>query len=231
MDAAHGLLDDNGQATQQARGGAGRARRAGQGGRGVHALERERQRPGIDNLLRGMKGADGRQARRRFLPEDKRASRRVRDARAARGQDSCPWPAPRSEVPQNRKVPSSWGVNEAQFGAAIRRESARRFPLSGGFRRATPAVAERARSRHQAPQDDQAVQRRPVARREGHRWLPQRREPGSRAGDRERAAASDRRCRGRNLDDDPGQRRRARRSRPARRSSRWATTAATTRRR
>ena len=71
MDAAHGLLDDRGKLTPQAM--AALDARDDQDKAGVEFMlwNARANAPGIDNLLHGMKGADGRPARRRFLPEDK----------------------------------------------------------------------------------------------------------------------------------------------------------------
>ncbi len=119
MDAAHGLLDDKGKLTQQALAALNARDEQDKADAEFMLWNARANAPGIDNLLRGMKDADGRPARRRFLPEDKPRFPSSFVSPALPGVKIHVLGPPRDpKLRKQRKVPSSWGVNEAQFGAA-----------------------------------------------------------------------------------------------------------------
>jgi len=149
MEAAHGLLDDKGKLTTQALAALNARDEQDKADVEFMLWNARANAPGINNLLRGMKDADGRPAKRRFLPEDKSRFPSSFVTPALPGAKIHVLGPPRDpKLRKQRKVPSSWASTKRSSAPPPTR-SARRFPPSGGSR--TTACRRRATARSTTP--------------------------------------------------------------------------------
>ena len=118
METARGLCDDTGQLTSAAA-AALNARDAEEREAARFMLWNARANaPGIENLISGMRRADGRPARRRFIPETESGYPTHFTSPALPGVTVHVLGPPRDPAyRKERKVPSNWGFSEGQAGA------------------------------------------------------------------------------------------------------------------
>ena len=118
MDTAHALVNDAGEFSSSAA-AAMAARDPAEREAAAFMLWNARSNaPAIDNLLTGMRGPGGRQARRRFLPEEKDKYPSQIDTPALPGiVTHVLGPPTDPKARRNREVPTSWGLAAAGPGA------------------------------------------------------------------------------------------------------------------
>jgi beta-lactamase superfamily II metal-dependent hydrolase len=113
MMAAGNLLDANGQLSPAASAAVGARDPEEQAAANFMLWNARANAPGIENLLRGMRRADGRPARRRFLPGEKDGFPSQFTTPALPGVTIHVLGPPRDPAFRKaRKVPSSWGFSE-----------------------------------------------------------------------------------------------------------------------
>jgi beta-lactamase superfamily II metal-dependent hydrolase len=127
MEAVRGLWDANGQlkpAAEAALGARPFERRAAE----FMLWNARANAPGIENLREGFRRADGRQAKRRFLPDEKDRYPTQFITPVLPGVVTHVLGPPRDpKFRKNKKVPSSWGFGEA-LGTVSDGEMASPFP-------------------------------------------------------------------------------------------------------
>jgi beta-lactamase superfamily II metal-dependent hydrolase len=113
MEAAHGLFDANGNITQNAMDGLA-ARDPEERAAAEFMLWNARANaPGIENLLTGMKRANGRPSKRRFLPEVRDKYPTKLETPALPGVIThVLGPPTQAELRKNKKVPDSWAFGD-----------------------------------------------------------------------------------------------------------------------
>lgn len=113
MDNAHGLCDTTGHLTPAARSALSARDPDEQAAAEFMLWNARTNAPGIENLLHGLKRADGRQAKRRFLPEDKDRYPSRLVTPALPGMTAYVLGPPTNpKFRKQRKVPSSWGFGD-----------------------------------------------------------------------------------------------------------------------
>jgi beta-lactamase superfamily II metal-dependent hydrolase len=144
MQAAHNLWDENGKLRSTAEAALG-ARDPGERQIAEFMLWNARANaPGIENLLQGMRRSDGRQAKRRFLPDDQTRYPTQFTTPVLPGVVVHVLGPPRDpEFRKNKKVPSSWafgdvfaGVSDVEMGSPFPSEwhvDAKRLPSRRPF--------------------------------------------------------------------------------------------------
>src|SRR5262249_19194176 len=128
MEAAHTLWDANGQLTSKAA-AALSARDSEEREAAAFMLWNARANaPAIENLLHDLRRADGRQAERRFLPQDRSRYPSQFTTPVLPGVITHVLGPPRDAAfRKQRKVPSTWGFEEA-LSTALSEEIGSPFP-------------------------------------------------------------------------------------------------------